>query len=137
MLRFKNRESLFFFFFFLACAFSLSGTHLRCCCVALPIRDYLTFGSFMFWLGEVRFGAREVVVSLLCCKCMVDWCCGETCRWRQREETCRCDRGGFVIWGKRRDLGFMICCRWLIFVSIYANVVFTFSCMKNMKVSWW
>ena len=39
---------------------------------------------------------------------------------QQREETC-----------KRRDLGFVI------FVCVYASVVFTFSCMKNMEVLWW
>jgi len=59
------------------------------------------------------------------------------CRWRQLEETFRCDGGGFTIWGRRHNLGFVICCRWLIFVCIYASVVFTFSCMKNMEVPWW
>jgi len=47
---------------------------------------------------------------------------GETCRWRQREETCCCDGGGFAILGRRRDLGFVICCRWLIFVCIYVHI---------------
>jgi len=56
---------------------------------------------------------------------------GETCRWRQREETYHCGGGGFVIWGRRRDLGFVI------FVCVYVSVVFTFSCMKNMEVPWW
>jgi len=31
----------------------------------------------------------------------------------------------------------VICCRWLIFVCIYASVMFTFLCMKNMEVPWW
>ena len=72
-LGFKNRESLFFFFF-LACAFSLSATHLHCYCCAPTTRDYLTFGSFLLWLSEVRFGARKVGIILLCCKCVDgDW----------------------------------------------------------------
>ena len=29
----------------------------------------------------------------------------------------------------------MICCRWLILVCIYASVMFTFLCMKNMVVA--
>ena len=61
---------------------------------------------------------------------------GDTCRWRQHEETCY-DKGGFMIWGKRRNLGFVICCIWLIFVRVYASVVFAFSCMKNTEVPWW
>jgi len=62
---------------------------------------------------------------------------GDTCRWWKCEETCRCDEGGFAIWVRRCDLRFVICCRWLIFVYIYANVMFTFSCMKNIGVPWW
>ena len=53
------------------------------------------------------------------------------CRWWLSEETCRCDGGGFAIWGRRHDLGFVI------FVCVYASVVFTFSCMKNREVPWW
>jgi len=59
------------------------------------------------------------------------------CTWRQREETCHCEGGGFAIWRRRRDLGFVICYRWLLFVCIYASVMFTFLCMKNMEVPWW
>jgi len=77
------------------------------------------------WQTDVVRGWRSIVDG------------GETCRWRQREETCRCDEGGFAIWGRRHDLGFVICCRWLIFVCIYASVMFTFSRMKNMEVPWW
>jgi len=29
-----------------------------------------------------------------------------------------------VIWRRRHDLGFVICCRWLIFVCIYASVMY-------------
>jgi len=68
-LGFKNRESLFFFFF-LACEFSLLTTHLHCYCYAPTTRDYLTFCSFLFWLSDVRFGAHEVSIILLCCRCV-------------------------------------------------------------------
>jgi len=41
----------------------------------------------MFWLGEVRVGAREVGVSSLCCRCVADWCCAsmEICHWWWRD----------------------------------------------------
>ena len=80
-LGFKYHESLFFLFF-LACAFSLSTTHLHYCCCTPTTHNYQSFGSFVFQLGEVRLGAREVGISSLCYRCVVDWCCAwmEICR---------------------------------------------------------
>ena len=82
-----QKSQITFFFFFLAFTFSLSTTHLRCHCCAPTTRDYSMFGSFVFWLGEVRFGAREVGVILLCCRCVAAWCCAwmEICHWRWRD----------------------------------------------------
>ena len=100
-LGFKNRESLFFLFF-LACAFSLSATHLHYCCCTPTTHNYKTFGSFVFWFGEVRFGAREMGISSLCYRCVVDWCCAwmEICDLLQMVDfglhLCKCDVHIFV-----------------------------------------